>query len=63
MRCFVLHPSEAYVNNLDYPKPLNEREVRDDLRDRLGVDRLKSGTHIWPNDGIIEQMNQNQSCD
>jgi hypothetical protein len=46
---YVHLPGEVYANSVgDYPKDFkNEKEVRQHMREWLGVKRLPRGTGIW----------------
>lgn len=37
----------CYANDLEYNDPLTEQEVRQDLREVLGVDKLPAGTEVY----------------
>lgn len=44
----LFYPGEFYAGDLAYHKPVNEREVREDVRERYGVKRLPAGTYVEP---------------
>lgn len=44
----LFYPGEFYAGDLSYCKPMNEREVRADVRWRYGVKRLPAGTYVEP---------------
>lgn len=43
---------EFYSNSLEFHTKLNEREVRQYLREYHDVDRLWNGTELWIDDGL-----------
>lgn len=43
----VHYPGEAYANDLRFKRPLDEREVREHLREHHGVKRLWNGVELW----------------
>lgn len=45
-KCF--YPGECYAWDLEYTEPVDEKFVREDIRDREGVRRLPSGTFFEP---------------
>lgn len=44
----LFYPGEFYAGDLAYNEPVNEREVRADVRERYGVKRLPQGTYVEP---------------
>jgi len=44
----LFYPGEFYAGDLSYCEPLNEKEVRADIRERYGVNRLPAGTYVEP---------------
>jgi len=44
---FVFLPGEVYANDYRFERPVTEREVREYVRERLGVERLPRGTQVW----------------
>ena len=44
----LFYPGDFYARDLSYQKPMNEREVRADVRERYGVGKLPAGTYVEP---------------
>ena len=44
----LFYPGEFYAGDLEYYKPVNEKEVRADVRERYGVQKLPAGTYVEP---------------
>jgi len=48
MHWMLFYPGEFYAGDLAYYKPVNEKEVREDVRERYGIKKLPAGTHVEP---------------
>ena len=44
----LFYPGEFYAGDLSYDKPVNEKEVRADVRKCYGINRLPAGTYVEP---------------
>jgi len=43
----VHYPGEVYGNDIRLKQPMNEKEVRQNEREVLGVSRLPNGIEFW----------------